>query len=748
MTLDFRNENRKQLLLQVNILLYRMLIVFFVYSSVISVISYYLGAVGSFVLLDILFNIVRTIAILYVNRAVKDQDKKYFAFIVLAVIGLAFSFFAIKDYLGVFYGSLIYSYITIIIISLNKKVAISFASLGIVVYLALFYFFPYKYVNLDVSYYFSQIGFLLIYNYIVLKVMDYFKSYENKIYDQLELIEKQKTSLANSDERYRLVFDASQDGLWDYDNLSKEVYYSERALGYLNIKDYKEDDFTKLHIKTINPDDAYFLRKLRKELLEGKRNQYSIEYKCQLQDSISWLEENAMALRDGRGNIKRIAGAISDITDKKHKDTRIHTLAYYDTLTMLPNRSFFYEEISQHIDTKLEEKEGFAIAIIDLDDFKFINDILGHESGDKVLNVIASRLIKCKEHNVSFARLGGDEFGLIVYGEYDENTIQPILIKISDMIEEEIIINKHSLKPKSSIGVAFSPRDGQDKEILMKNAELALYSIKSKGKGGYCFFDEIMAYEVSRKVEMEEDLKKSIANNELILFYQPIVDAQTKQIKGYEALIRWNSVKYGILSPSAFIPMAETIGFINEMSLWVFVEAGMFIKNLNRGAESYSVSINVSGLQIMDSYFFEEVKALTTAKNFDPTLISIEITETSLITVYNHAINNIYLLREMGFKISIDDFGTGYSSLSYLKSLPVDIMKIDKSFIDNIDSNQKDLEILENIIRLAKILKMSIVAEGVERETQYIILKERGCDYIQGYLFGKPAPKESLGLIL
>lgn len=747
MTLDFRNENRKQLLLQVNVLLYRMLIIFFVYSSVVSIISYYLGAVGSFVLLDILFNLVRTIAILVVNRVVKDQDKKYIAFIILAIIGLGFSFFAIKDYLGVFYGSLIYCYITIIIISLNKKVAISFASLGIAVYLALFYFFPYQYVNLDISYYFSQIGFLLIYNYIVLKVMDYFKNYENKVYDQLELIEKQKTYLANSDERYRLVFDASQDGLWDFDNVSKEVYYSERALRLLNITDDQEDDFTKLHVKTINPEDSYLLIRLRRELLEGKRNKYSIEYKCQINDSISWLEENAMGLRDNRGNIKRIAGAISDITDKKHKDTRIHTLAYYDILTMLPNRSFFYEEISQHIETRLEEQEGFAIAIIDLDDFKFINDILGHESGDKVLNVIALRLTKCKEPNISFARLGGDEFGLIVYGNYDEKSIHPILTKISEMIEEEIIINKHSLKPKSSIGVAFFPRDGEDKEILMKNAELALYSVKSKGKGGYCFFDEIMAYEVSRKVEMEEDLKKSIINKELVLFYQPIVDAQTKQIKGYEALIRWNSNKYGMLSPSAFINMAETIGFINEMSLWVFTEAGMFIKNLNRGAESYTVSINISGLQIMDSYFFEEVKALTVTNNFDPTLMSIEITETSLITVYNHAINNIYLLREMGFKISIDDFGTGYSSLSYLKSLPVDIMKIDKSFIDNIDSNQKDLEILENIIRLAKILNMSIIAEGVERETQYLLLKERGCDHIQGYLFGKPAPQEDLMLI-
>lgn len=742
MTIAFKKENRQILLAQTNLLLFRVLVVFVIYSTLLSVVSFYLGSLGKFIVVDLIFNVARIFALLIIFKFIKNENLKYILFVSFGILGFVFSFITLRDYLGIFYGALIYCYITIIIISLKREVAIAFATVGVLTYLVLFYFYPYKNVDLDVAYYLSQIGFVLIYNYIVMKVMEYFKIYENKIYDQLELIENQAQSLKKSEERYRLVFDASQNGLWDYDMINKGIYYSEQALDLLGITRTEEENFINLHAKAIAKEDKVFVKHFRQAILDGKRDNYTIEFKCKINDRVLWLEEKVKVLRDENGTIKRIAGSISNITEKKQKDSRIHALAFYDTLTLLPNRSFFYDEVNRIIDSKAGIETEFTIAIIDLDDFKLVNDILGHQSGDEVLVNITKRLKSLPDQNLLISRLGGDEFALLFYGPYNETTIKPLLDSIIKLINHEINIKDHKVQLTSSMGLSFYPKDGCTIEILLKNSELALYNAKATGKNGYAFFSDKMAEDVSRRVIMGSDLKGAIRNNELLLHYQPLYKCDTKTLIGFEALIRWQSPKYGRVSPADFIPLAEEIGVINEIGKWVYKEAGLFAQKINRNGNEFLVAINISSLQIIDKYFFKEIVTITELYQFNPKHMCFEITETVVMTAKDYAVSNLHKLRELGFIISIDDFGTGYSSLSYLKDLPADILKIDKSFVDFIENNSKDLDLLKIIISLGKVLNMTVVAEGVESEGQYELLKEYKCDIIQGFLLSKPMPEE------
>ncbi|PKM50591.1 MAG: hypothetical protein CVV02_10850 [Firmicutes bacterium HGW-Firmicutes-7] len=749
MTLAFKNENRKLLLAQTNTLLFKVLIIFILYSSLLSVISFYLGALGEFIVVEILFNFIRVIALLTIQKIMKNENVKYILYVSFGIIGFIFSFFTLRDYVGIFYGALVYCYITIIIISLKRIVASIFAGVSVVAYLILFYIYPYKNIDIDVAYYLSQIGFILIYNFIVVKVMDYFKIYESKIYDQIDLIEQQKESLeeqkrelVKSEERYRIVFDASRDGLWDYDMTNRNIYYSEHALELLKVHGFYNLDFTNLHSAAIPPEDYKHLKAYRQEILNGNRDKYTIEFKYKVNDRFFWLEEQVIVLRDHEGFIKRIGGSICNITEKKLKDVKIHTLAYYDTLTLLPNRSFLYEEINRIIELQQNNMTELAIIILDIDDFKLVNDIFGHEVGDKVLLTIANRFKSMEWDNITVARLGGDEFGILIYGKLEEANITDQLNLIIKLIAEPITIVNHNIELTSSMGISIFPKDGTDKEMLLKNTELALYNAKSLGKNRYSFFDIKMAEELSKKVNMGIQLKEAIHNNELFLNYQPLINCETKKITGFEALIRWNSPKYGRVNPNDFIPLAEEIGMINEIGKWVFKEAGMFSKKINLIDSQITVSINVSPIQVIDRFFIEDMMEITNEYGIDPRLICIEITENALITSFEHAITNIKKLSELGFVISIDDFGTGYSSLSYLRNLPVNIIKIDKSFVDFIENNSKDLDLVKTIISLGKVLGMAIVAEGVENLGQYDLLKEHQCDIIQGYLFSKPLAEE------
>lgn len=746
MTLAFKNENRKQLLVQTNTLLFNVLIVFILYSSLLSVISFYLGALDEFIIVEILFNVSRVIALLIIRKAIKNENIKYIHYVAFGIIGFIFSFFTLRDYVGIFYGALVYCYITIIIISLKRIVASVFAGFGVIAYLILFYIYPYKNIDIDVAYYLSQIGFILIYNFIVIKVMDYFKIYESKIYDQIELIEEQKESLEKqkrelekSEERYRLVFDASRDGLWDYDMMSKNVYYSEQALELLKDNHFENLDFISLHSGAIPPEDYKNIKIYRQEILDGNRDKYTLEFKYKNAEHFLWLEEQVMVLRDDKGLIKRIGGSISNITEKKLKDVRIHTLAYYDTLTLLPNRSFFYEEINRIIESQLNRMTELAIIILDLDDFKLVNDIYGHEIGDEVLLIIANRFKAMDWNNITVARLGGDEFGILIFKNLNEDEIHEQLNSIIKLASKPITLMKQNVELTASMGISFFPKDGTDKEVLLKNTELALYNAKSLGKNRYSIFDIKMSEELTNKVNMGIELKEAVNKNELFLEYQPLINCNTKKLIGFEALIRWNSHKYGRLSPNEFIPLAEEIGVINEMGKWVFKEAGIFSKKINKNNnKKITISINASPVQIIDHFLIEDMMKITEEYGINPEFICIEITENALITSLERAIANIKKLSQLGFMIAIDDFGTGYSSLSYLKNLPVNTVKIDKSFVDYIENNSKDLDLIKTIICLGKVLNMEVVAEGVENQGQYELLKSLQCDIIQGYLFSKP----------
>lgn len=427
----------------------------------------------------------------------------------------------------------------------------------------------------------------------------------------------------------------------------------------------------------------------------------------------------------------------------------LNSLAYYDSLTELPNRLFFEEKVNNLISSQQIHNENFALIYMDIDNFKHINDTLGHDSGDLLLKYIANILKYQVKSPDIVARLGGDEFAIIFQNINDKVDVINKVQLLLKYLRRPWRLHKQEFFISYSIGISIYPWNGKNLAELLKNSDIAMYCVKKNMKDDYCFYSEEIEGENSRHIKMVNELRLAIDNEEFTLFYQPIVSLNSGRLIGAEALIRWTHPAKGIISPIEFIPLAEETGLIHDIEKWILRTALIQKKKWEEsGYPEIKISINISGRRVTHNDFLDEIKRLIIETKVNCYQVQLEVTETSLMKDLNKSINVLKQIRDMGIKIALDDFGTGYSSLTYLQKLPIDTVKLDRDFIKSISNLELDNVIVQSVIKLTHDLKLQIVAEGIETEEQLLFLKLSKCDYGQGYLFSKPIPKEEFEKIL
>ena len=455
---------------------------------------------------------------------------------------------------------------------------------------------------------------------------------------------------------------------------------------------------------------------------------------------------------------KRILIIVRDVSDQKLANQKVRRLAYYDTLTGLPNRQSFLIELSGAIRKAEQDGSEFAVLYIDLDNFKRINDSLGHSIGDALLTEIAARLGGCVRrddvvarsrdndtHEMHVARLGGDEFTVLLQNMHYVEEADAVAERIISSFREPLTYNGQQFVITPSIGIATYPRDGDDIDTLLKNADMAMYSAKNQGRNRVSQFSGTMSVRSLERLDLEDSLRRAISNGDLELHYQPRLSLETQAVTGVEALVRWTHPDRGPVSPAKFIPIAEEAGLIMDLSDWVLHAACDQLKAWTSGPlDKVNVAINLSAKQFYDEKVDQTIIAALSSRSLESHRLELELTEGTLMRDVDDTIRTMSRLREAGFKIAVDDFGTGYSSLSYLKKFPLDALKIDRSFVSEISSFGGYGSICSAIIALAHSLKLNVIAEGVETLGQLQNLKFLECDEIQGFYFARPMPADEL----
>ncbi|MDY0012332.1 MAG: EAL domain-containing protein [Rhodocyclaceae bacterium] len=452
-----------------------------------------------------------------------------------------------------------------------------------------------------------------------------------------------------------------------------------------------------------------------------------------------WL--SISAVRDVGGRLSHYVAIFTDITERKAHEARIAFLAHHDPLTALPNRSLMVERIERRLLQGRRDKNHFALLFLDLDHFKHINDSLGHEVGDRLLKDIAQRLTECVRNSDSVGRLGGDEFLILLNELGDAADAGAVAEKILERMAPNFELAGHRLASSISIGISVYPGDGQNTAELMKNADTAMYHAKAAGRNTFRFFAESMNAAAMERLMLDNAMREALGRQELHLEYQPQVSLKDGRVIGMEALLRWNSKAYGTIPPTRFIPLAEDNGQIIPIGRWVLQQACRDARRWGEGCqEPVPVAVNLSALQFRRDDLVAVVSAALADSGLPPSLLELEITESLLLEQATDVQDTLARLKTLGVRVSIDDFGTGYSSLAYIKRFRVDRLKIDKSFIRDIDSDPEDAQIVRAIIQLGHTLRMEVVAEGVETPRQLAFLQEEGCETGQGYLFARPRP--------
>ncbi|CCQ73112.1 EAL domain-containing protein [Magnetospira sp. QH-2] len=452
-----------------------------------------------------------------------------------------------------------------------------------------------------------------------------------------------------------------------------------------------------------------------------------------------WL--SIAAIRDDQGTMVEYVALFSDITKRKEAEEVIRRQANYDALTQLPNRTLFLERLRSGLVQAKRAERRIGLMFIDLDRFKWVNDTLGHAAGDQLLQQAAERLTGCIRESDTVARLGGDEFTVILSQVAHTRDVERVASKILDRLASMFLIDDTDVFISGSIGITVFPDDGDDVETLLKNADSAMYRAKEGGRNAFRFFTGEIDEKVRIRLEMENDLRHALGAGELSVVYQPIIDLASDRISGAEALLRWAHPEKGPMNPGDFIPLAEETGLITQIGEWVLWTACTQVKTWQEaGLPIGRVSVNISSKQCRQDNFEERVNQILDRTGLAPEFLTLEITETVILEDSSGSANVLNNLHDQGLHLSIDDFGTGYSSLSYLKRYPFDVVKIDRSFIDEVASDAADAALVEAIITMAHGLDLTVVAEGAERQETVDFLKARDCDYIQGYFFSRPLP--------
>lgn len=537
-------------------------------------------------------------------------------------------------------------------------------------------------------------------------------------------------------------------GYWEWDFHSPTLDISKELFLMLGISGAEPKINFRSALKYVHPEDRRLLvQSLRQALFENRS--YDIEYRVVRADGVILVFHDRTDSIQEYG-YRRIIGTLHDVTKQKRSEKEISYYAYYDTLTKLPNRRFFLNQFETSLAVAKRRSEKVCLLFIDLDHFKNINDSFGHHSGDHVLQEAANRIkgavrvsdiVSVGEVMNKVARLAGDEFTVLLCEVNAVENAVVIAQRIIDSFSKPFLLDHHSVYVTVSIGIAFYPDDSDNVQELLQNADVAMYHAKDSGRNNYKFFSEDLNLYLKNRMAIEHDLRAALSNDEFVLYYQPQFCSDNTRIIGFEALLRWEHPTRGLLSPDAFIEIAEASGLIVPIGKWVLVQA---CKQAAIWAEKseikYRMAVNLSALQFNHQQLSEQVLEALEVSGLDPCLLELEITESAIIQNVTDTLAVLVSLKDLGINLAIDDFGTGYSSLNYLKNFPIDTLKVDKSFIDQIVTNKKDAAIAQTILQLADNLGLLSIAEGVETVEQLDGLKKMGCTQFQGFYFSKPLP--------
>lgn len=536
---------------------------------------------------------------------------------------------------------------------------------------------------------------------------------------------------------------------------SVSITNHEGVIEYVNSAFEKTTGFTRQEVTGKQPNilksgrhAPEFYKRLWDTILRGEV--FQDVFVNRRKDGTLYHEEKTITpLKNSHGEVTHFISTGKDITERMQYQERLHHLAHYDVLTGLPNRTLFLDRLTQALARARWHQRVVGVLFLDLDRFKIINDTLGHDVGDRLLQSVSGRLQQCKRAGDTVARLGGDELAIILEDVAQVEDIAPVTSKILATFAHPFDIDGRELYINASIGISLHPNDGEDATTLLKNADIAMYRAKEQGGNNFQFYSEKLTHESADRLMLENSLRRALERREFLLHYQPQVSLQSGEVIGIEALLRWRHPELGLVSPLSFIPLAEETGLIVPLTVWVLREACAQNKALqNSGFPPLQIAVNLSARSFRQTDLVDTVARILDETKLDPNYLDLELTESTLVQQTETTLATMRQLQSLGTHIVIDDFGVGYSSLSYLKRLPIDALKIDRSFVRDISTDPDDAAIVTAITTMAHSLDLKVIGEGVETQQQLAFLRALQCDAMQGYYFSKPVPSDMLGKLL
>ncbi len=582
-------------------------------------------------------------------------------------------------------------------------------------------------------------------------------AYKRGLKRNLNIIQSQ---LEESQRRYRFIVNYSPDIIYMIDHNGCFTFINDRVTDLLG---YQPEDLIGEHFSAlIHNDDIKKAQNVFNERRTGERSSHNVEFRLKSTDpniKSRHFESNSIVIELSAMGVYKYKedgspylgtyGVARDITERKKNQEIIHFQTYHDLLTRLPNRELFLDRLKFSIAQASRKNNKLSVLFLDMDGFKFINDSLGHVVGDNLLQRVANRLRNTLRDADTVSRIGGDEFNILIPELQNREEAGLVAQKILSAFTRPITLDNHQITISFSIGISIFPDDASTTEELIKNSDMAMYHIKGRGKNGYEYFSDNMQSIYQQRHSIEQDIRKALDNSQFEAYYQPQYDIFTNKITGLEALIRWNHPEKGLITPDNFIPIAEEIGLIGEIGHFMLDTGCKQLRAwIDAGIEPIKLSINVSAYQLAETNFDTIVCELVSHYKIPKNLIMVEITETALMQDMDLIIPRLQSLVLCGIGISIDDFGVGYSSLSYLQLLPIDILKIDRSFLNCIAEEQNNTCIINAIVAMARELNLNVIVEGVETVVQLDYIKDIGCTTVQGFLLGRPLPGKEIKKLL
>jgi diguanylate cyclase (GGDEF)-like protein/PAS domain S-box-containing protein len=554
-------------------------------------------------------------------------------------------------------------------------------------------------------------------------------------------------ALRESEERYSLASLAANDGLWDWNVVTNDVLFSNRWKSLLGFEEHEICNSIDEWFGRIHPDDLESVKISINSHLEGMTDHFENEHRMLHKDgTFRWILSRGIAVRDDQGKPYRMIGSQTDISIRKNAEEQLLKDAFHDGLTGLPNRSLFIDRLDHALKrNKRNRNVSSAVLFLDLDRFKVVNDSLGHMAGDILLIEIARRIEGCVRPGDTVARLGGDEFVVLCEDIKDIEVAKGVAERIQSALSLPVKLEGTEIFPTASIGIAMTTMGYNKPEDVLRDADITMYQAKTSGKAQYAVFDSSMRQKALAQLHIEIDLRKALEHNEFRIFYQPIISLKTNSIVSLEALLRWNHPHRGIIPPSEFIPIAEETGLIAAIGEWVLRKACAQLCTWNEKTSTpIRVAVNISGVQLRDPGFADIVLSILNETGLPTSMLDLEVTETTLKAQDQSAVQMLSKLQSKGIHVCLDDFGTGYSSLNCIQNLPIDVLKVDRSFICRIESDEEQIKIVETILHLGKNLGIEVIAEGVETDDQLTSLKAIKCEHYQGFLYSKPIAEEEV----